>query len=187
MKKLTILIVLMLALFGCSSNNTQDTPQETTPPSSEKTDDATQDNESHELISVEDMWNVYVSDYEGIEVTEIEFEYKNSSPVYKFEGYLDGKEYEVKYNGFTKEVIEEDIDDSSKPLHTLSKEDLKHVYELITDSEKDVPEGYKVDEWKLEAKSDMIKFNIEYENHEGGEIEFKYNATTKKLIKKSND
>ena len=133
------------------------------------------------------MWDVYTNDYEGIQVTEIEFEYKNDTPVYEFEGYLDGKEYEVKYNGYTQEVIEEDVDDSSKPPHTLSKDDLKNINELIKESEKDLPDGYKLDEWELEAESDYNEFEIEYENDDGHEIEFKYNVNTKELIKKSED
>lgn len=190
MKKLSIILIALLFLVGCTTSDTPETPDDNPPKESTPSDD--HDNEKDdekdqdgEYASLDSMWDLYTDSYEGVEVTEIEFKHKGSRAVYEFEGYLDEKEYEVTYDAKTKEVIEEDVDDSSKPKHVLSKKDLENIEAILKETAADVPDGFELDEWELEKESDMAEFEVEYENKEGDEIEFKYNANTKELIKKS--
>lgn len=204
MKKLgTILLILTLLLTACGNKDTNKEvdnggSQDNSKNAAEAQDEVAQNKEDgsedtakeeiqkHEniKISVEEAFDMYLDKYPNAKINEIEFELEDDHYEYEIEGYDGNKEYELKINANSGEILEEDEDTEDEEQGELKRDDLGNVDKYLKEALADAGDGFWLDEYELKVKSNYTKFDIEVKNDKGDKIKYKYDFNSGELLKK---
>lgn len=200
-----LLLVFSLYISGCQNNempDVEDSEIDSTEEVQNQENNETEENDtvdqedentdedvdttdySNINVTVHDAFDLFMDEYPNAKINEIELEREHNTYEYQIEGYEGTTEYELKIDAFTKEIISRDEDHEEHETGELKREQLDDIEKYVKEALDDAGSGYFVDEWELKVKSDYIKFEIEVENDDGDDIEYKYNYETGELIEK---
>lgn len=187
-------LFILLVLAGCSSapkDNEESTPKEPevneSTDNEEKNNDEIKDDTSYKnniKYAANQIYDLFLEDYDGVKVTQIELSAKNESYIYEVEGYDESFEHESKYDAKTSEMTSYEKDDLDDHYNDLSKDGFENIEGLIDMSLDDAGEGYFFEEYSIKAKDGFTKIEIEVKNESDHDIEYEYDLNTKELIEK---
>ena len=205
MKKNKILIAVFMVLLFISAcapkdetpepdNGTPDVNEPDTPDVDEPDtpDETPSDDESSNYyhkdfvvkLTAGDVFDTFLADHEGVQVKKIELSLKRGGYVYEIEGFDQNQEYEAEYDANTGDLIELETDNLDQDNSEILKNDLEEIKPFLDKSFDDAGEGYYLDEWTLKHKDGVKIIEVEVENEEKHEIEYKYNVETGELLEK---
>ncbi|HIW21847.1 MAG TPA: PepSY domain-containing protein [Candidatus Dorea intestinavium] len=168
------------------AQNKEDGSEDTAKEETEKEDTQKEELQKHEniKISVEEAFDMYLDKYPNTKINEIEFELEDDHYEYEIEGYDGNKEYELKINANSGEILEEDEDTEDEEQGELKRDDLGNVDKYLKEALADAGDGFWLDEYELKVKSNYTKFDIEVKNDKGDKIKYKYDFNSGELLKK---
>lgn len=206
MKKHKILfsiLIVLLFVSACATNTNDDInndtgdenqavtpneeiPEEETPEddTADKVDEKHLKNDFSVNLDHFDIFDKFLTDYDGVQVTKLELSFKDLGYVYEIEGMTSDEEIEVEYDANTGELIELERDSFDSDKNFLVREDLNQINDFFKIVFDDAGEAYHLKEWTLKDKNGEKIIEFEVVNNENNEIEYKYDYDTKELIEK---
>ncbi len=211
LKKLLAVVPLSLALVACggknasTSENTAPDKNNTAQATEEKTENNTTENQitdetknadekqTDTLSSIyvnaatkltgSDAALIFTEKYPDAQIEAIEYdteEYK-----YEISAKDADKEYEMKINPETGEVISEEFENDRDDDKFLDFEQIAKAEDLLHKALSDAGEGFLVKSWDMDFDDNIYKIDIELKNS-NSEIEYSYNVDTGDLVEKDN-
>ncbi|NLN47626.1 MAG: PepSY domain-containing protein [Clostridiales bacterium] len=127
---------------------------------------------------------IYMKKFPNTQIYKIEFEKKKGKFIYEIEGFKDNKEYEIKVDLKTGEIIEEKtkLSSDNQKKSELALANIEKIDKFVGKAISDVGEGTTLMEWTLKMKNGIPEIEIEMVN-KGMKIEQVYNIETEELLK----
>lgn len=185
MKKFILVLVFALGFAGCQKPAETDTKNETQV--TDTTDEKATDQAAAENISLEDALKVFTDKYPEASIEEVSFDVDNNVAKYEIEAFDDSNEYDMeiaaKDGSIIKDKSEKDNTTDKKAIDTSL---ISKVDDFVAETIKDAGSDYYLDSYSIdyEESGAYTKLEIEVENSNGKDIEYKYNMETGELIKK---
>lgn len=210
---LPLLVVLALALTACTTDDGGTDPDTDTTAPVEDQEQTTEDDtgevdktpnvdvdvdvpgvEDYEDVKLQaiEVFNKYMAEYPDTMISKIELDKDLRSYIYKVEGYDDDKEYELNMNPkdgeITKKQDEEEIldTDDKDEEKEITEEHVRKIEALIENALEEAEEDSNVKSWSLEMDDGKAILEIELDKDGLGDIEYKYDVETEKLLEKDN-
>lgn len=190
MKKFILVLVFALGFAGCQKANTPapaetDTKNETQV--TDTTDEKATDQAAAENISLEDALKVFTDKYPEASIEEVSFDVDNKVAKYEIEAFDDSNEYEMEISAKDGSIIEDKSEkDNTANKKAIDTSLISKVDDFVAETIKDAGPDYYLDSYSIdyEESGAYTKLEIEVENSNGKDIEYKYNMETGELIKK---
>lgn len=188
---LAIMLVFILFLTACQAAPPKQEDKGGEKGNQIENQEAQGDSSVKNIIAPEEAWDIFMKKYPEAKIKQIELDKENTSNQYKIEGVIGQKEYELKIDAYTGEIIkskEEVDDDQPKIKQWIKREGLDQIDAFVnkalewTKEEKN--DAYELWEWELEAETSYLKLEIELKNEAGQKIKFKYNLDTGELLER---
>lgn len=179
-------VLLLGVMVGCGR---QSTKQPVTEVSSSQTKasstDTTMDSKEVKIISVDDAIKLYQEAHPDTDITSLELENESRGFVYKVEGVDDQKEYEVRIDATTKEIIKDknenlERDGVKRNEEKLDLTDVISIDEATKIAEKEAGVGSSV-QWDLDRELDVTYWEVEVKDGHKS-IQVKLDAKTGKVL-----
>lgn len=190
MKKFILVLVFALGFAGCQKANTT-TPTDTNTKNetqvTDTTDEKATDQKVADNISLADALKVFTDKYPDASIEDISFDVDNNVAKYEIEAFDDSNEYDMeiaaKDGSIIKDKSEKDNTANKKAIDTSL---ISKVDDFVAETIKDAGSDYYLDSYSMdyEESGAYTKLEIEVENSNGKDIEYKYNMETGELIKK---
>lgn len=133
-------------------------------------------------------FQTFMDKYPDVTVNKIELDSDDGSAyMYKLEGFDSQKEYEVKIDPNSGDIVKEETDnddDDNRKKEELTMEDIDRIKGYIEETLRDVDPEYRIHEWQLEKENGQPIFEIEVVNESGHDIDYKYNVESGEMLKK---
>lgn len=190
MRKFILVLVFALGFAGCQKANTT-TPTDTNTKNetqvTDTTDEKATDQKVADNISLADALKVFTDKYPDASIEDISFDVDNNVAKYEIEAFDDSNEYDMeiaaKDGSIIKDKSEKDNTANKKAIDTSL---ISKVDDFVAETIKDAGSDYYLDSYSMdyEESGAYTKLEIEVENSNGKDIEYKYNMETGELIKK---
>ena len=137
-----------------------------------------------QTVTPVDAFKTYMKKFPNTKVYKIEFEKEKGKFIYEIEGFNENKEYEIKIDIKTGEIIEEKskISNDNQKKSELALANVEKIDKFVGKAVTDVGEGTILKEWTLKMKNGIPEIEIEMVN-KGMKIEQVYNIETEELLK----
>lgn len=180
---------------GNGNNNGTDepeTPNVETPgeetPGQEETPENDKTSYYHSDYSVKldaiEVYDKFLKDYDGVQLTEFELSLKRQGYVYQLEGMTSEEEIEADYDASNGDLVELEKDTYNPDKEKLAKEDLNQLNDFLDLAFKDSGDNYYLKELTLKIKNGVKLVEVEIIDESGHEIEYKYDFASKELLEK---
>ena len=185
MKKFILVLVFAFAFVGCQKPADTDTKNETQV--TDTTDEKATDQAAAENISLEDALKVFTDKYPEASIEEVSFYVDNKVAKYEIEAFDDSNEYEMEISAKDGSIIKDKSEkDNTANKKAIDTSLISKVDDFVAETIKDAGPDYYLDSYSIdyEESGAYTKLEIEVENSNGKDIEYKYNMETGELIKK---
>ncbi|CDZ74544.1 Hypothetical protein ING2D1G_0359 [Peptoniphilus sp. ING2-D1G] len=209
-KGLLAIVPLSLALVACGGKDTSNTanvsntddnsaPQVTEPKTENTKNNAAQNqnvdektaevgnsiyvNASTKLTGA-DAAKIFSDKYPNAQIESVEYdteEYK-----YEISAKDAEKEYEIKINPESGEIIAEEFENDRDDDEFLTTEQIAKAEDFLNKAVLNSGEGFLVKSWDMDIDDGICEIDIELKGDGGSEMEYKYNVDTAELIEKEN-
>lgn len=201
-KKLTVTIGLssILLLTGCgnggnkananTSNSTNNAAAEQTTNSNVSANKNATVTETAEkaaeapTLQKEEAYDKFLEAHKDATVTAFELTEENGTPVYQVNGNDGESEFEVEINSEDGSIIREDkemLEADDKNKQEITKDMLAKIDEFIDKADKEVEDGYVINEYSLESDDGRLIVDLEYINGTN-DISFEYDFESGEVI-----
>lgn len=198
---LPLMIVLILLLTACTTDNINPKPNTNTPPveNQEQTtgdtakDGTTVDNNKDADISKneyknikikpEEAFDIYMEKYPNTKVKELQLDKEKDQYIYKVKGFEGNKEYEVKIDPINGTIIKEYTEtDRDKDHKEIIRANVEKVMAMVDKAITDSGEDSSLEEWTIDIDDGKVKLEVEI-NKKGLENEERtYDVETGELL-----
>ena len=185
MKKFILVLVFALSFAGCQKPADTDTKNETQV--TDTTDEKATDQAAAENISLEDALKMFTDKYPEASIEEVSFDVDNKVAKYEIEAFDDSNEYEMEISAKDGSIIKDKSEkDNTANKKAIDTSLISKVDDFVAETIKDAGPDYYLDSYSIdyEESGAYTKLEIEVENSNGKDIEYKYNMETGELIKK---
>lgn len=185
MKKFILVLVFALGFAGCQKPADTDTKNETQV--TDTTDEKATDQAAAENISLEDALKMFTDKYPEASIEEVSFDVDNKVAKYEIEAFDDSNEYEMEISAKDGSIIKDKSEkDNTANKKAIDTSLISKVDDFVAETIKDAGPDYYLDSYSIdyEESGAYTKLEIEVENSNGKDIEYKYNMETGELIKK---
>ncbi len=136
-------------------------------------------------IKPEEAFDIYMEEYPATTVKEVQLDRDMGQYVYKIEGYDAEKEYEIKIDPISGDILKRDedmdiLDDDD--LEEVTREDTEKVAALVDEALLAAGADAVLDEWSLELDDGRTELEVDIERSGLDNIEYTYNVETGQLI-----
>ena len=190
MKKFILVLVFAFAFVGCQKANTT-TPTDMNTKNktqvTDTTDEKATDQAAAENISLEDALKVFTDKYPEASIEEVSFDVDNKVAKYEIEAFDNSNEYEMEISAKDGSIIKDKSEkDNTANKKAIDTSLISKVDDFVAETIKDAGPDYYLDSYSIdyEESGAYTKLEIEVENSNGKDIEYKYNMETGELIKK---
>lgn len=184
---LSVFAVSSLALTACGNDETEDESQDTTAPVEDQVDQEDNEVDTYTNLTMQavDAFDTFMDEYPDAKVSKIQLDKDMGDFLYKIEGFMENKEYELEIDPMTGDILkkEEDSDDDQDEI-AISREQVKKVNDLLDNSLTDAGENAELEEWTLDEDDGVIQLELEIKQGELDDIEYTYNIDSGDLIEK---
>lgn len=137
------------------------------------------------VLEKEVAFNNFTEMYKGAKITSFKLTEEKGSPAYEIDGYDDENEIELKLDASDGTVIKEEKDtleaDENKKEITIDM--LNKIDSFIEKSDKEVQDGFVLDEYSLETDDGKLILELEYTD-KTKDISFEYDFESEDLLEK---
>lgn len=185
MKKFILVLVFALSFAGCQKPADTDTKNETQV--TDTTDEKATDQAAAENISLEDALKMFTDKYPEASIEEVSFDVDNKVAKYEIEAFDNSNEYEMEISAKDGSIIKDKSEkDNTANKKAIDTSLISKVDDFVAETIKDAGPDYYLDSYSIdyEESGAYTKLEIEVENSNGKDIEYKYNMETGELIKK---
>ena len=131
-----------------------------------------------------EVYDKFVKEYEGVQLTEFELSLKRQGYVYELEGMTSEEEVEAQYDASNGDLVELERDTLNPDKEKLAKEDLDKLNDFLDLAFNDAGDSYYLKELTLKTKNGIKLVEVEVLDESGHEIEYKYDFASKELLEK---
>ena len=125
-------------------------------------------------LTFEDAFNIYTDKYPNTKVKEVELYQNYGEYLYEVEGYDGKKEYKIKINSVSQEIIEEKVENDDDNQGELTKDHVEKVEGIISKALKEAGEGAIIKEVTLKNQNGRVEVEVEIDGQGLGDMEYKY-------------
>lgn len=137
-------------------------------------------------LQKEEAYDKFVEAHKDVTITSFELTEENGTPVYQINGYDAENEYEVKLNSEDGSVVKEEkeaLEADDKNKQEITKDMLAKIDEFIDKADKEVEDGYVINEYSLESDNGKLIIDLEYINGTK-DVSFEYDFESGELLEK---
>ena len=206
-KILTISTFILLLVAACApapqekpkddGNNINPDVNESEKPSEEEVNDNSSSDSSEDSITNKyynpdykvtydefEIYDKFVSENDGVQVTEFELSLNNLGYIYKIEGMTKDEEIEAEYAAESGELVDLERDSYDSEKTFIAREDLEQMISFLDLTFEDAKEEYYLKEFTLKNENGRKLVEVEVIDNNRNEIEYKYDFATKELLEK---
>nr|WP_300004971.1 PepSY domain-containing protein [Tissierella sp.] len=183
---LPLMVVFALALTGCTTDGGKDVDVDA--PEVDVPDVNVGDEIEDVKIKAIEAYDKFIEKYPDAEITKFELDEDMGTYLYKIEAFDSEKEYEVKMDAKTGELLKDNVEqelvEDDDRDEVITKANIEKVDALIEKSVSESEEGSKLDQWELEVEDMMTILEVKVKQGTLDNIEYKYNVETGELVEK---
>lgn len=177
MKKilLPLILILSLTVAGCTKDHA------TTPVADQQVMEKNQSFTESSVLAYEDLkltfadaFDTYMERYPDKKITKVELDHDFGEYVYQVEGYDANKEYEIKINPVSGEIIRERSEGDYDNKGELTRAHAEKVEGIIEKAFQEAGEGATIKGVTLDYDDGRVEVEVEMDKKGLGEIEYKY-------------
>lgn len=173
-----------------STATTETTASSSAPQTSGATADIT---DNGIVLSFSEAIAIFQKEFPDVDIAELKLGADHSVYYYEFEGLDDEKEYELKFNATTEEIVKKEAENLEqdeaggvkRAEEKLTLSDLKSQAEITQLAQTAVSSGQAVS-WKVEKKLGLTYWEVEVKK-DNQEVEVKIENATGEILKKETD
>lgn len=195
---LPLMLVLLLSLTACTTNDVDSKPDTDAPPVEDaeqpsgddeapiidnKDEDVLVDEYTNIKIKPEEAFDIFMEKYPTTKITKVKLDKEMGKFVYNLEGFERNKEYEVKIDSVNGNIIKEymETDDDMDEME-ITRVNVEKIIDLVEKAMAEAGVDAKLEEWTLDTDDGRVKLEVEMDKKGFGDLEYTYDVETGELI-----